>query len=217
LLSLLPGIFPWGRDLMRQLARVAAVISIAAWAGTAAAFSYNETVNGDLSNNRLAPTHLTASLGSNTLTATSSGSPIDREYVRITLPLGTQLDSITLTAFTSLDDVAFIAVQAGTTITVLPSISDPAPLLGYAHFGTGGLAGPAVVGTNILDDIGSGPGSITFTPPLVAGEYTWWIQQTQAQAVTYTLDFAVGVDEPSALLLALTGLVGLAAATRRRW
>jgi hypothetical protein len=82
---------------------------------TAGAFTYNESINGDLSGNRLAPTALVAAVGSNTLIGTTVSG--DVEYVRITLPAGTQLTSLILNSITSTDDNAFIAVQQGTTFT----------------------------------------------------------------------------------------------------
>jgi hypothetical protein len=176
----------------------------------AGAFSISESVDGDSSGDRLVPTALVASLGSNTLTgSTVSG---DLDYVRITLPPNLWLSSLVLTSVTSADDLAFIAVQSGTTFSVTPAQADPAVLLGYAHFGTSGTATPA---TDILDNMAAAFGVIGFTPPLIGSDYTFWIQQTSAQAFGYAFDFVV-VPESGTGALVLLGLLGLALARRAR-
>ena len=173
----------------------------------AGAFSYSESIDGELSADRLNPTALVASPGSNTLSGSTQVG--DLEYVRITLPSGLELGSIVLTAVTSTDDVAFIAVQQGTTFTVTPATATPAALYGYTHFGSGPLAGGATLGNDMLDDMGAAFGAIGFTPPPVGSEFTFWIQQTQNIPFAYTLDF-VAVPEPGSLPLLGLGLAALA-------
>jgi len=173
----------------------------------AGAFSYSEGIDGDLSGDRLAPTALVAAAGSNTL----SGSTIagDLEYLRITLPSGFQLGSLVLNSVSSADDVAFIAVQSGTTFTVTPATATPGALLGYTHFGSGPTAGGATVGNDMLDDMGLGVGAIGFLPPLSGNDFTFWIQQTTAQSFGYSLNFVV-VPEPGTFALLGLGLLALA-------
>ena len=79
----------------------------------ATAFSYSETFDGDLSGNNLLPTALVAAQGSNLLSGSTVGG--DLEYLRITLPAGTQLAALVLNSVTSSDDLIFIAAQEGTT------------------------------------------------------------------------------------------------------
>jgi hypothetical protein len=176
----------------------------------AAAFSANEATDGDFSNDRLAPTTLVASSGSNTLSGTTVVGDLD--YVRISLPAGFGLTSLVLDAVTSADDLAFIAVQQGTTFSVTPATATASVLLGYAHFGTGPAAGDATPGNDILDDLAKGFNAIGFTPPLTATDYTFWIQQTAAQSFGYSFDFVVSeVPEPGTGLLLAAGLAALAA------
>lgn len=177
--------------------------------------NYDEGMDGDISGNQLAPTSIGLDPGSNTITATSVSG--DREYFTVSVPAGFQLSALMVVSYTSVDPVAFIGVQNGTTFTEPPTGTDPANLLGYAHFGTGH------VGTDILDDIGAGVGSQTFTPPLGAGNYTFWAQQTGTNASTYTLDLQltpVPVGAPAlsagATLLLAMGLGLLLAAMHRR-
>ncbi len=182
-------------------------VMLASPAATRASVIYNEAVDGDLSGDRFAPTDLMLSFGSNTLTATSVSG--DLEYVTLTLPVSLQLDAIMLNSYISTDDQAFIAVQSGTIFTEPPAAPNPANLLGWTHFGTA----MNQVGTDILDNIAVGAGSIGFIPPLLSGDYTFWLQETGPAPATYTLDFVVS-PEPATLVT--LGLVGLALLRRRR-
>ena len=169
---------------------------------------WDEGVDGDLSGDRLVPTDLTFAVETNTLIATSVQG--DREYVHFHLPTGSVLSQLWLTTWTGNDQIAFIAVQEGSVFTEPPTNTDVSKLLGYTHFGPG--AGN--LGQDILPAMGQGPGSIGFVPPLTGSDYTFWIQQTGANAVTYSLDFVVTPEPVS--LLAFAGFAALAARRRRR-
>lgn len=205
-----PGRAEEGAPPVRNLVLALALVGLPS---AASAFSYDEGVDGDLSGDRLAPTALVASLGSNPLSATSVLG--DLEYVLVAIPSSYQLGSILLTAFASADDVGFAAVQVGSTFTVTPAGATPGDLYGYAHFGTGPLAGGATPGNDMLDDLGAGAGAIGFLPPLGSGNYTFWLQQTQAQPISYTMDFLV-IPERATLLLVVGGLAAIASTRRPR-
>ena len=151
----------------------------------AVADNYDESVNGDLSGDRTMPTSISLSAGSNTVRATSVTG--DREYWTVNVPAGNQLSALNVVNWVSIDNLGFIAVQNGTTFTEPPTMTNVANLLGYSHFGPGN----STVGTDILDDIGMGAGSMMFTPPLPAGNYCFWSQQTSGNPATYTLDLVV--------------------------
>jgi hypothetical protein len=200
---------------MRRAAITLLMLFSLSFGSVANADNYNEGIDGDLSGSMAAPTSISLDPGSNTITATSVSG--DVEYFTVSVPAGFQLSALTVVAYTSIDPVAFIGVQNGTTFTEPPVGTNVANLLGYTHFGT------AHVGTDILDDIGAGAGSQMFTPPLGAGNYTFWAQQTGANASTYTLDLqltpapvgAPALSAGAALLLAM-GLGLLLAAMHRR-
>jgi hypothetical protein len=177
----------------------------------AATVIHDEGVHGDLSNDRLAPTNLDLAFATNSIIATSSNVGPDREFFTVTVPAGAFLTAINLISYVPGSDIAFIGAQQGNAMTVDPDAPDPALLYGYAHFGVGN----GTVGTNILDDICTGPGSQecgsgAVPPPLPAGNYTFWTQQT-GPARTYQLDFIV--PEPGTFALLALGLGALA---RRR-
>jgi hypothetical protein len=165
-------------------------------ASVARAGNHDEAVNGDLSNDRLVPTIIPVSTGSNRIKATSAAG--DREYFRLTVPTGFRLIAVNVVSSTS-PSVSFIAVQQGTVFTEPPTGTNVANLLGYHHFGAGQ--------GNVLDDMGTGFGAIGFVPPLPAASYVFWAQETGG-AVTYELDFVVAavptvpLGRPYVLLLA---------------
>jgi hypothetical protein len=191
---------------LRTLA-LAALVGVAQAQGAGAGTVWNESgPEGDLSNNRLAPTLLSLSSGPNSVTgAVTAG---ERDYFRITVPENASLAQIVLAAYGT-NNLGFFAIQRGTQITVDPAGASAAPLLGWVHT-TRGLAG-----TNILDNLGNGAGAMGFTPPLGPGDYSFWMQQANAVLTTYTFDLVI-VPEPSVASLLAAGLVGLALARRRR-
>lgn len=146
---------------------------------------YDEGSNGDLSNNRNAPTAFTLTAGQNRLTATSVQG--DREYVTIAVPQGYQLEHLVAASYVSSDAVAFVGMQAGVQFTEPPTATNQANLLGYTHFGPGRNN----IGTDILDDMGAVTSTIGFTAPLPSGAYTLWLQQAGTSTTTYSLDFLV--------------------------
>ena len=163
-----------------------------------AATVWNESVNGDISNNRLAPTSVTLAAGSNDVIGSVVGNPSDIDYLTINVPTGDELSQIILESYTSTDQKGFIGIQQGTTFTQPPTGTDVTKLLGYTHFGPG--AGN--VGLDILPSMGTGAGAQGFTAPLPAGPYTFWIQQLGA-LTNYDFNFVVQpVPEPATWALA---------------
>lgn len=138
--------------------------------------NYDETVDGDLSGDRLNPTVISVMDGSNVVSATSIAG--DVEYFTITVPVGGTLDAINLTAFSSIS-VAFLAFQEGTIFSLNPGIPD---LLGWTHLGL-----PLEDKLPVL----AASGGIGFAVPLPAGTYTFWAQETAASPSSYSLDFVI--------------------------
>src|SRR5271156_4125369 len=110
---------------------------------------YNESVSGDLSNNGLAPTLLTVSLGLNDLFGTTgkTGTVIDRDYFTFTVPQGEELTAITVLPGTeTLGPLgeSFIGIESGPQVTVSTAATTAAGLLGWDHYGA------ADIGVDIL-------------------------------------------------------------------
>ena len=187
-------------------------------AGTAPALAaWDESVNGDLSNDGLAPSFAAFVAGANPLLGTTgrafSGGPVDRDYLHFTVPAGHVLQSLwVLPGTTSLGGGAFIGLMAGTQFTVPPDTLSAAGLLGWTIFGAD------QVGTDLFD-VMSVPAldSSGFTVPLPAGDYSLWIQELAVGTASYGLDFVVAeVPEAPSALAMLAGLAMLGAALRRR-
>jgi hypothetical protein len=183
---------------------LASFVSAALAQSAAAIVIHNEGVNGDLSSTQGSPTLLALAFGTNTIIGSTIAG--DRDFFTITVPDGTSFSQMILASFTSADDLAFVAIEEGATITSLVSA---AALLGYMH------PSAAFVGTDILDNIAAGAGALGFTPPLPSGTYAMWMQQTQAQLVSYQFDLIL-IPEPSIAVLLALGLGALAAIPRAR-
>jgi hypothetical protein len=178
-------------------------------AAPAIAADYDEAVSGDISGDRTVPTLFALDLGANALRAQSQSG--DVEYFHATVPVGTQLTSISLEAYQSENTRAFIGVQQGSTFTVSPEAAAPGDMYGYTHFGIG-----QTPGFNLLGEMGTAFGAVGFVPPLPAGSYTFWTQQTDPIPTAYTLSFGVAdVPEP-ALAAALHAAAAPALLRHRR-
>lgn len=204
-----------------------ASLAIAFAAGTAAA-----QFSGDFSDSNLDPTVLgTFGVGTTTVSGTVVNGrgepglpPADSDVFTFSIAAGTFLESITLTEFSSGDDLGFIAISAGTTfpfdIAQQDDLEDDGQtadgglitdFLGGALFGVDG-------GGTIISDVGgqlagATAGGSGFAFPLGEGDYTVFVRQNGGSPINYTLAFSV-VPAPAAA--GALGFAGLAAARRRR-
>ncbi len=153
--------------------------------GTAVASSLSETEAGDLSDDITAPTAFEVGPGVNTLTASTASGDLD--YATFTIGPCDTLTQVTVDNFTSDagDNIAFISLASGSTFPVPfeGANTDVSALLGFSHFGTADIGQG-----DILQRVGEGAGTIGFTSPLPAGDYTMWINQTGGESeATLTL------------------------------
>ncbi len=207
-----------------------------------AEFAFVELVNGELSNNNALPTQVgTATVGTNVNLVTGSTNftgSIDADIFSFIVPVGHVLDDMRLIQYagTPVSNNMFLAISSGDKFpfdiaelnnnnpfpdvnlmlgsgavgNVPANPNPPNPL--YAHLG-------ASVGVNMLPYLATSndPGRQSgagFTPPLAAGTYTVYIQETAARA-DYTLSFNVSaVPEPSCF--GFFGVISLVAFSRRR-
>src|SRR5262245_4677995 len=111
--------------MLRTTLTLFTLISLS-YGSIANADNYNEGVDGDLSGNQAAPTSISLDPGSNMVTATSVSG--DLEYFTMNIPSGFQLSAVTLVSYVSVDLLAFIGVQNGTTFTEPPTGTNVANL-----------------------------------------------------------------------------------------
>ncbi len=161
--------------------------------------TYDEGVNGPVSNDYQAPTAIAVSPGSNTIIGTVAA---NQDYVQFAVPAGHVLSSLTLDSYSTsgtASNVSFFAIAPGTSSPVAPPGSNPITgILGWT------LWNASDIGTNLLRSIGqAGSGATGFTAPLPSGNYTFWIQDT-AQTVDYEISFAItpGISGARAAFLA---------------
>ena len=149
---------------------------------------HDEAVMGDLSDDRLNPTLITLGSGDTVIAAEQQGDALGRDidYVTIDVPAGLTLAEIVLDGFIADPaNQAFLGVQQGSIFTTDENNTGITDLFGGIIYGDG------LSGTDILPAIGQlGTG---FTPPLPAGQYTLWFNQTGPTSEC-VLRFVTGVD-----------------------
>jgi hypothetical protein len=150
---------------------VLTLIGAAVLSTSALAAGYKESKKGDLSGDGLAPTKVVLKAGDNIIDG-DSGRP-DRDYFWVKVESGHELYRIVLHTATQIGgNSSFVGVQQGKQVTVDPAEPDAGPLLGWTHFTT------EDEGSNILPAICEGAGAQGCTPPLAAGNYAFWVQET---------------------------------------
>ena len=172
---------------------IAVALSSVAAPPASAGTVWDEAIQGDLSNNGLAPTAIPVAGGSNVVLGVTGnpGTGVDRDYFTFTVPAGTALTAINLLPNTSVSGaVSFIAIQPGPQLTVTPTGGGVEKLIALGHYGND------QVGTNLLPSIGLAG----YTASLSPGVYSIWVQDTGGTA-SYGFEFVLtptaAVETPS--------------------
>lgn len=201
--------------MLRFLLKITAMLLTVVIPGTCAQGDvvWDESIQGDLSGDSLAPTVFVFAEGSNDVIGATVASPLDRDFWTMEILDGYRLESIVLSDYdVSGSSQSFFAVAEGTQIS---SLFDPSILLGNTLVGeTTGRS----EGDNVLDDLGEAfYGGTGFSGSLGPGQYTFWYQETGGET-GYGFEFNVAsVPEPGGGGLLCIGLLVLLFNSRRRF
>ncbi len=161
-----------GTDKMMRFGLALLLLCVAV---SVSAFEYDDTVQPDISDDRLAPDRFVLALGDNRLTSAQQGDAFGRDidYFVIEVPAGLVIDAVFLERYEAdPGNLAFLGLQEGTIFSVDPAAATAADLLGGIVFGA------PQVGQDVLSEIGTLAGAQGFTGPLQPGSYAFWVQQT---------------------------------------
>lgn len=195
--------------------RFAVPMALAASSIAMAGFAHDESGDGDLSDDRLAPTAIELTAGLNRIRGSFGPTAVpevhDLDYATFLVPDGFVLDAFTVIAADVGGAFSFLAIERGPAITIpWDWTSVESPLLGWAHFGT------ASVGSDLLPELGLAPGAVGFTGPLPAGTYSIWIMELD-MGREYSWDFGLNLTAvPTPGPACLLGAASLLARRRAR-
>src|ERR1044072_483076 len=190
-----------------------ALILITGLSFRAFAGSVNTEPVGGFSSNGLAPTALTFSLGSNQIFGSNgSGASAVRDYVTFTVPGNLVVTALTMLNTSPIGNIGFIGLQAGNQVTLLPSASTAAGLLGWKHYL------PTDINTDILPFMSvPNTASSAFTIPLPPGNYSLWIQDSSPGTFNYGFDVQLTpAPEPGTWATSLAVVTGVILLLRLR-
>lgn len=181
--------------------------------------TYVETVDGNLSNEGLAPTELAPfDIGRNFVDAGLNDGSGQSDAFTFEIMEGQELTEIILSDFNLTGDRIFFGIHDDSAFPVSSFDLLNSNAVGDEFLG-GFLIGNSL-NTNLLPDIGNNAFGIGtgFVGNLGEGSYTVYLQQTSAQNTQYTVDFTVAAAVPEPSTYAFVGLVlaGLVYIRRKR-
>lgn len=186
---------------MRMIAMLTPAIGVSTL--LAGGITYDENIDGDLSDDRFAPTFLAFTEGVNrvSMDVVISDQPGgDRDYFTFTVDPGLVIESVILVEASlpqgGFDSTAFVGFTSGNFFDFDPDTFQGS-LNGFE------LTSSEFIGTDILPALNSQSGTVP-SPP---GDYTFWVQQTGTDLTRVTLDIVITPAPTSVATLALGGLL----------
>ena len=177
------------------------VLIVSIPSAASAQVTFGESINGDLGDPTDGSITILGELGvgENTVAGTLDNTIffLDRDSFTFTIAEGLQLDSL---FFTSFDGGGHFYALSNRDMAVT---TNSASGNYYAS-----LIGSESVGVNLLDGTENNSGGSGGSGPLTAGDYSFWIQETDFSVVNYSLSLttSTAVPEPgSAIVLVFSG------------
>jgi hypothetical protein len=188
------------------------LVSVTIWSvgdSLSADIAWDESSQGDLSGDPLAPTPIILGLGSNDVIGTVAGPDDVRDFFTFNIPDGLKFPAIFLIEYVDIasggdGNTGFIHIDDETT-TVIPDAGNIHTVLGATHVDRTIFPNTT---DNVLETLSDAPlGGSGFLVPLGPGDYTMNIQQTGTPLTGYTLRFLVVPEPSSSLFFGLAGLL----------
>ena len=162
-------------------------VSISSASVVTSTVSYDEDIDGDLSDDPQVPNQFTLSIGIHSITATSSTE--DPEYFSLVVPQGTIVESIMLNRYEDAyaTSTMIMAIQEGATYTKPTTRTIDLNWIGSIVF----ERDRDQIGTNLLNDLFAKDDNSCFKGPLATGPYAVRVDGLNSEIATYSLNFVV--------------------------
>lgn len=175
----------------------------------AAAVTYLESEDGDLSDDYLEPTAIVLGAGSNILEGSLDGFGGDVDLFTLSVLDGQAITAIRILEFSGGGAGSFLGLQPGMQLSADPALNNDFPdPIGFALIGPGDAANDE----DVLDTMVVGP-PFFFADELASGSYAGWLNELEGPS-SYRIAFEVA-PEPDLALLLMVALVPLLRRGRR--
>jgi hypothetical protein len=157
---------------------------------------WDESVDGDLSDNAAVPTPITLTVGTNVVVGSVDNPSDTRDFITFTIPVGQALIQLRQLSYVDIPgggpaNTGYHAIKTGST-GLVPSAGNSSSFLGGDHLTQ------IPPGDDMLANLATAPLAGTgFSVPLGPGTYTYVVQQTSSEQNGYEFDFMLTTSVPT--------------------